>query len=407
MVLRRHFLRAGSALLLAPLASGRERLLDEVERRACRYFYDEADPSTGLALDRARMRGPDPRRVASIAATGFALSALAIAHRRGWLGASAARSRAARTLDYLARRAPHHHGFYYHFLDAGSGQRVWQCELSSIDTAWLLCGVLHARAHFDTPEIERLSAEILDRVDWTWMLNGGETLSHGWTPERGFLPYRWDSYSELLAMYLLAVGSRTSPIPRSSWHAWKRPRRSFRNLSYIGNETPLFMHQYSHAWFDFRGHRDQYADYFENSRLATQAHRLLCMGLSHRFPWYGADMWGVTASDSPRGYCDWNGGGDRIDGTLAPCAAGGSLPFLPGECTAVLQAMLDRYGDKVWGCYGFVDAFHPRDGWYSPDVIGIDLGIMLLMAENARSGAVWAAVMSTPEAQRGLAAVEM
>ena len=412
---RRSFLgcTAGlGAVLLRPERSGgvplpgeTEALLDEVIKRACLYFIEQADPRTGLVRDRARAAGPDTRPVASIAATGFGLSALAIAGRRGYLPPGEAQSRVERTLEFLAARRNHQRGFFYHFLDMHTGRRAWASEISSIDTTWLLCGALHCRAHFASPKIDRLTGELLDRIDWRWMLNGGDTLSHGWTPENGFLPYRWDCYAELLALYLLAAGSRTAPIPPAAWHAWKRPRRTYGKLTFIDAPTPLFTHQYSHAWFDFRGRRDRYADYFENSRLATEAHRLECIGLAGRFPWYGEQLWGVTASDSRRGYQAWMDPGCPPDGTLVPCAAGGSMPFMPQECAAVLETMLDRYGKKVWGRYGFIDAFKPDEEWFSPDVIGINVGIMLLMAENACTGSVWRAMMTAPEARRGMEAV--
>ncbi len=388
------------------LAADEDRLLDEIEARACRYFYEQADSVTGLVRDRAVSEGPDRRHVASIAATGFGLSALAIADRRGYLEPGAARARAERTVAYLRSRVPHKRGFFYHFLDMRTGRRAWRSEISSVDTAWLLCGLLHCRFHFDSPRMRRLASEILDRVDWRWMLNGGETLCHGWTPERGFLPYRWDEYSELLAMYLLAIGSSGSPIPVSCWDAWARPIRTTSELTFIHAAAPLFAHQYSHAWFDFRDRRDRYADYFRNSQAATLAHREYCIALAKRFPWYGPEMWGVTASDSTRGYRVWGfPSSPPDDGTLVPCAAGGSIPFLPRNCTAVLRNMLRRYGGRVWGRYGFVDAFQPDLEWYSRDVIGIDQGIMLLMAENARSGKVWEAVMSAPETRRAMQAV--
>jgi len=287
-------------------------------------------------------------------------------------------------------------------VDSASGKRVWKSEASSIDTGWLLCGVLHCRAAWDDDaEIQKLANELLNRADWEWMLNGSETLCHGWTPEKGFLPYRWDAYSELLAMYLLALSSETHPIPAASWNAWKRPMRDFGGIFFIDDSTPLFVHQYSHAWFDFRGRVDKYANYFQNSARATQAHRLYCMGLASSYPWYGPDMWGVTASDSRKGYRVWCSASQAADGTLVPCAAGGSLVFLPDTCGAVLQNMYNRYGSS-WCKYGFVDAFHPKENWYSTDVLGIDLGIMLLMAENLRSAAVWERIMSTREAKRGM-----
>jgi hypothetical protein len=307
----------------------------------------------------------------------------------------------------LARRAFCQRGFYFHFLDCVTGKRAIQCELSSIDTTWLLCGVLHARQHFDNGKIRRLANELLLRVDWQWMRAGERTLCHGWTPENAFLPHRWDEYSELLAMYLLAMSSTKLPIPPSSWDAWARPNRFDPNgASFIESPAPLFVHQYSHAWFDFRNKHDGWADYFENSRMATARHREFCISLQERFPWFGNDLWGISASDSRAGYVAWGGPQlkpESIDGTLVPCAAGGSIVFLPDACARVLEAMLDRYGNRVWTRYGFVDAFHPQDGWYGPDVLGIDLGIMLLMIENMRTGSVWSSVMASPEAQRGFA----
>ncbi|MEJ7606515.1 MAG: glucoamylase family protein [Bryobacteraceae bacterium] len=244
-------------------------------------------------------------------------------------------------------------------------------------------------------------------MDWRWMWAEGPTLCHGWTPEKGFLPYRWDQYSELLAMYVLAIASTTFPIPMSSWDAVERPTKVLEaDGMYIESPAPLFVHQYSHAWLDFRALQDGYTNYFDNSRLATKRHRDFCLSLRGRFPWIDEDMWGITASDSRYGYIDWGGpggkGSGRIDGTLVPCAAGGSLVFMPEECGRVLNAMLERYGSKAWTRYGFVDAFHPDAGWWAPDVIGIDLGIMLLMAENQRTESVWKSMMDAPEVKRGL-----
>jgi hypothetical protein len=391
------------------LPAERLKLLDEVERRACLFFYEQAHPVTGLVLDRVRVNGLDDRRVASIAATGFGLSALCIAHERGFLKGDLAEERVERTLEFFARRAFSQKGFYFHFLDCVTGQREFQSELSSIDTTWLLCGVLHAREHFDKRRIRKLANEILGRVEWSWMTAGGTTLCHGWTPENGFLQFRWDEYSELLSMYLLAIGSDTFPLPASSWDAWERPNRTTsKDSPFIQSRAPLFVHQYSHAWFDFRDKQDGWADYFVNSQRATIQHRDFCLQLKGRFPWIGEDMWGISTSDSRYGYIDWGGPGthanSKIDGTLVPCASGGSIVFLPDECSLVLETMLQRYGSRAWTRYGFVDAFHPQADWYGPDVIGIDLGIMLLMAENLRSGAVWKTIMSTPEAARGFRA---
>jgi hypothetical protein len=392
------------------IPQNRDSLLDEVERRACKYFFDCAHPGTGLVLDRARTEGREDRNIASIAATGFGLSALCIADTRGYLPKTAVRERAVRTLDFLARRAYRKKGFYYHFLDAETGKRSFRSEISSVDTTWLLCGVIHARQHFDTPEIRKLADDIIQRVEWNWIWAGGPTLCHGWTPETNFLPYRWDRYCELLAMYLLAIGAQSHAIPLSAWDAWQRPMKFADSGDiFVASAAPLFAHQYSHAWLDFRNQWDGYTDYFRNSRVATIRHREFCISLRDRFPWFGENMWGITASDSRNGYTDWGGAetefNSQIDGTLAPSASGGSLVFLPEECALVLETMLERYGQKVWSQYGYLDAFQAGVGWWSPDVIGIDIGIMLLMAENLRSEGVWAEMMAAPEIKRGFDAV--
>jgi hypothetical protein len=385
-----------------PAPGASDELLDRIVRGACRYFADMADPDTGLVLDRTTLDAAYEPGISSIAATGFGLSSLTIAAQWRYMDPEVARRRIRTTLDYLVHHAEHTRGFFYHFLNSATGKRAWQCEASSIDTAWLLCGALHCRATWQDADIRDLAGELLERADWKWMLHDSDTLSHGWRPEGGFLPYRWDRYSELLAMYLLAMSSERHAIPGSSWDAWHRPMRDYKGIWYIDDGTPLFVHQYSHAWFDFRGRADRYADYFTNSQRATQAHRRFCMDLASQFPWYGPDMWGVTASESRDGYRVWCSEAHPPDGTLVPCASGGSLVFLPDLCGTVLETMVERYGKQVWCKYGFVDAFHPQADWYSREVIGIDLGIMLLMAENERSQSVWEAVMSTPEASRGM-----
>jgi len=385
-------------------ARASDHLLDEIQRRACRYFYEMADPQTGLVRDRATANEDYAPSAASIAATGFGLSALAIAASRRYLERGVAEARVRTTLQFLCDRAEQERGFFYHFLDSDTGKRIWKSEASSVDTAWLLCGVLHASAFWEDADIRKYAAELLARADWEWMLNGSRTLCHGWKPEDGFLQYRWDAYSEVLAMYLLAISSEHHPIPRSAWDAFARPMREYQGIFFIDAGAPLFVHQYSHAWFDFRDRRDAYADYFRNSVRATQAHRLYCLSCTQKFPWYGPDMWGVTSSDSRTGYRAWGSPSAPPDGTLVPCAAGGSLVFLPDLCGAVLQNMSDHYG-KAWTKYGFVDAFHPKEQWYDRYVLGIDQGIILLAAENLRSGSVWNSVMSTPQAQRAMDAV--
>ena len=228
-------------------------------------------------------------------------------------------------------------------------------------------------------------------------------LPHGWMPENGFLPYRWDDYSELMMMYLLGLGSSSHPLPQEAWDAWKRTAYEYDGLRYIGSFAPLFVHQYSQAWFDFRGKRDRYADYFQNSVIATEVHHRFCLELGKQFPDYSEDLWGITASDSEHGYVAWGGPPaiGPIDGTVVPSAAGGSLPFLPQATLRVLRSIRARY-KTAWSKYGFVNAFNPLKGWYDNDVIGIDTGITLVMAENVRTGFVWNTLMKNAEAQRGM-----
>lgn len=384
-----------------------EQLLDEIERAGFLFFWEQADPSTGQIKDRSRADGNDTRDISSIAATGFGLTGLCIADSRGYAPTTQLRDRVRTTLDFLANQMPHVNGFFYHMVDMNTGARTWQSELSSIDSAILLCGVLTCRQHFNTTtEIVNLATQIYQRFDFNWMLNGGPTLSMGWTPESEFLPYRWDTYSELMMLYLQAIGSTTFPIPASSWDAWARPTLSYQGLTYISPNAPLFVHQYSHAWIDFRNRRDAYADYFQNSATATQAHKLFCLSLRSQFAHYSDDLWGITASDSVNGYVVWGGPPaiGPIDGTVVPCATAGSLPFVFAETMRVLRNIRLNY-PNAWRRYGFVDAFNPARNWYNPDVIGINQGITMLMAENARTRFVWNTFMKNAEIQDAMTKV--
>lgn len=376
-----------------------EAFLEELEAASFRLLWENAHPQTGQVVDRVRPGGNEVNSVSSIAATGFGLSALCLADRRQWLKPGEAKERVRVTLRFLAKQMPHARGFYYHFVDWGTGLREWRCEVSSIDTAILLCGVLTCRQHFADAEIQELAGQLYDRVDWQWLYRGGPYLSHGWTPERRFLASRWDTYSEHMMLYLLAIGANQNVIPAEAWNAWKRPRSNYKGLNYIETEAPLFIHQYAHAWVDFRNRRDEHADYFENSTLATQAHRQFCAELRNEFPHYSQELWGITASESPKGYVVW-GGPPRlgpIDGSVVPCAAGGSLPFLPKESLQVLRVARERFGKRVWGRYGFADAFNPATGWVARDHVAINTGITLMMAENARTGFFWETFMKNAE----------
>ena len=391
-----------------------EVFLEDLERHSFQYFWKEGDPETGLVPDRARMDGSpldeNHRNVASIAATGFSLTALAIAADRNWINRNQALARTRNTLRFFANRAFNKQGWFYHWLDSKTGERRWQSEVSSIDTALLLGGVLTARQYFhDDLEIRKLATKIYERVDFQWMLNGQQLLlSHGWKPETGFLKPRWDTYSEDTILYLLAIGSPTHPISPASWYALWRDRFRYEGYAYFTTiGVPLFMHQYAHAWIDYRNRRETRGDridYFENSVKATLAHRAFCINLAHDFPAFGPNVWGITASDSAKGYLAWGGPprDPEIDGTVVPSAAGGSLMFTSELSAAALRTMKEKYGQKVYGKYGFVDAFNPNTGWVDSDVIGINAGIILLSAENARTGNVWSWFMRNPEIPRAM-----
>jgi hypothetical protein len=381
-----------------------DQFLEELEQATFQYFWDQGNPKTGLVKDRCNSRTEDNGIVASIAATGFGLTALCIGDARGYISRAAALERVRAAFQSLWGRLPNHRGFFYHWANVDTGERVWDSEVSSVDTAILLCGVLACREHFWVDDVQELADDIFDRVEWTWLSEDTTLLTHGWTPEVGFLPYRWDYYSELMMMYLLGLGSDTYPLHSDAWTAWKRLTFDYEGMRYIGSFAPLFVHQYSQAWFDFRNKRDKYADYFQNSVIATRVHRQFCIELGKQFPDYNADMWGITASDSMYGYVAWGGPPETgpIDGTIVPCASAGSLPFLPQEVMRVLRNIRQQY-PEAWCKYGFVDAFNPLKKWYDTDVIGIDLGITLLMAENVRTGFVWETFMKSEIAQRGMA----
>lgn len=396
---------------LAPLpkvSAKVDALLEEIEERGSHFFYDQAGKRTGQVRDHAPVEGAPKNDVASIASTGFGLTALCIAHKRGYLPAGACEERVEKTLRFLVEECPHVHGFLYHFINTETAAREWKCEVSSIDTALLLCGVLTARQYFaGNRRIEAYATRFYERVNWQWMMNGGDTLSMGWHPETGFIKARWNMYSELMAMCLMAIGSPTHPVPAGMWDKISRPRLNYGGIDYITNMgAPLFIHQYAHAWVDFRGQRDRYANYFVNSIEATRAHQLWCLVEGRKFPWMDENLWGITASDTAKGY-NVRGGpptmGD-VDGTVVPTACGGSLVFLPKECAHVLGYMREKY-PKSWTRYGFVDAFQPEAGWYAPDVLGIDQGPMVVMAENLRSGFVWEYFMRNREIGKAMRAV--
>ncbi len=398
------------------LTADDEALLDDLERRAFRYFDEQADARTGLVRDRARTDGTPHdathRHVASVAASGFYLAGMCVAAQRGFLSPPEARARARTALTFLAERAPRVHGFFYHWMDVRDGTRVWDSEVSSIDSALALGGVLAVRGCFaDDAEVVRRAGALYAAVDFPWMLRGEPALlSHGWRPESGFIAHRWDTYSEHALLSLLAVGAPTHAVSPSVWWRFRRDFVRYGGWRYLAGDSPLFIHQYSQAFVDFRGRRETRAphvDYFANSVAATYAQRRFCLDQAARFPGWSEQVWGLSASDSARGYVAWGGppAHPALDGSVVPSAVAGSLMFAPEITLPALRAQRARFGDRVYGRYGFVDAFHPTNGWASPDVVAISAGITLLSAENLRSGLVWRAVMANPELPRALNAV--
>lgn len=392
-------------------ADGDEALLDDLARRCFLYFWENSDPQTGIARDRARRDGSPHREdrihVGSIASTGFALSALAVAERRGWQPRRAVRGRVVNTLRYFAREMPHQRGWFYHFVDTRNGERVWKSELSSIDTALLAAGVLTVRqAMGGEREIAKLAAEIYERIDFPWMLDGKATLSHGWRPESGFITHHWDTYSEHPLLYLLGIGSPAHPLPAESWWAWRRDWNEYGGRRYLGHGG-LFTHQYSQAYIDFRGrkeNREPFVDYFENSVTAMRAHRQFCIDLRGEFPGYSENVWGISASDSRKGYVGWKGPPrDRsIDGSVVPYASIGALMFTQDIALPAIRELKERFGGRAYSRYGFAAAFDPAGDWVGPDVVGIDLGLSLLSIENYRTGRIWSWFMQNREIPRAL-----
>ncbi len=402
---------ADEAITPTQISAKDRAFLEDVERRAVLYFWERADHGTGLVLDRASANGGaangPSRNIGSIAATGFGLTAVCIGAEHDWIPRDQAIQRVRTTLDFFANRANQEHGWFYHWMDVTNGDRKWDSETSSVDTSFLLAGAITCAEYFSQDaEITGLAKEIFDRVDFQWMLNGDPVLlSHGWKRGKGFLKSRWDMYDEESLLYLLAIGSQTHPISPDSWYGWQRPYYSYNSFDFISS-GPLFTHQYSHAWVDFRNRRDRgFIDFYRNSVSATRANRAYCENLNNQLPdTFGPKIWGITASDGPKGYRIYGEikAFEPVDGTVAPAAAGGSLMFTPDISIPALQAIREKYGDRVYGRYGFIDGYNPTLNWFDGDVVGIDLGVTLLSAENLLTGNVWRWFMRNDAIVRGL-----
>jgi hypothetical protein len=395
-----------------------EALLDSLQRTAFNYFWYQANAANGLIRDRSQFGSP-----CSIAAQGFGISAICIGIDHGWVTREAGRARIKLGLQTLwngtqgsaAAGVNGYKGLFYHFLDINSGNRTWTCELSTIDTALLMAGVLDAKQYFGTVDPEdmalcALADSLYRRVDWDYMRNGGAAIRMGWKPESGFTTFgNWIGYNEAMILYVLALGSPTHPVPASSWNTWCS---GYQWGTYYGQSylvfAPLFGHQYSHCWIDYRGIPDAYMnargiDYFENSRRATYAARSYCIANPYGRSGYGENLWGLTASDDPSGYLAHGAPPAQNDnGTITPTAAASSIAFAPEIVLPCLQNMYDTWGWALWGRYGFKDAFNPTVIWVGTDWLGIDEGPIIMMIENYLNGSVWSRYMRNSYIVRGL-----
>jgi hypothetical protein len=436
------------SLTPAPSASADSAFLDTVQRRTFAFFWETTNPRNGLAPD----RWPNPP-FSSIAAIGYALTAYPIGVERGWIPRDSAAHRTLTTLRFMWQLPQGadssgfggHKGFFYHFLDMETGLRFRDTELSTIDTGLMLCGVLFAQQYFDESDsvevaIRAYADSLYGRVEWPWFVRDQPLITMGWHPERGYGEAMYTGYNEAMFLYVLALGSPTHPVQPE---VWERFTSSYVWAPFYGYEhvnfEPLFGHQYSHVWIDFRDVQDPYMrsrgiDYFENSRRATLSQRQYAIDNPDDWRDYSGEIWGLTASDGPVGttleidgrprrfytYMARGAAATRIvdDGTIAPTAAGGSVPFAPEITIPALRAMRERYGDDLFTRYGFLDAFNPTlqlegvrlqrgrvipgKGWFDDNYLGIDQGPILAMIENHRTGFVWAVMRDHPAIVRGL-----
>jgi hypothetical protein len=429
------------------VAMGDEALLDDVERRGFHYFWDLADPKTHLIPDRA----PTPS-FSSIAAVGFGLTAYGIGAERGYVTREAAAQRTLATLRALLamKQGPEpggvsgYKGFFYHFLDMHNGQRFETVELSTVDTSLLIAGALFCQSYFDRDNpaetsIRSAAEELYERIDWPWEQARPPAISMGWTPEEGFHTYDWKGYNEAMIVVILALGSPTHPVDASAWDQYSKSDRwnTFYGQWHVVF-APLFGHQYSHVWIDFRGIQDATMrahgiDYFENSRRATLAQHAYAVDNPMRWRDYGQSIWGLSACDGPmdatvaiegrpRTFHSYTARGAtagdiRDDGTIAPTAAVSSIAFTPELSIPAIREMSRRYGPNLYSTYGFLDAFNPTLrsaeqlkhgrvvpslGWFDIDYLGIDEGPIVAMIENHRSGLVWTTMRKNPHIVRGL-----
>jgi len=418
-----------------PLTADNEAMLDSIQHKTLLFFLNEHHPDWGIVKDRAAEWAP-----ASIASTGFGIPSFAVGVERNWMTREQAAQITLNILDFLAgsvqsadTSAAGYKGFYYHFLRLNTGTRAWRCELSTVDTGLLMMGIIFARNYYNLDNdienrIRSQAAFILDRIDWNFMVmpdtgKYANTISMAWTPDHGLHNMGWSGYNEALFLYILAAGSGMEDAEASynSWlstYKWQTPYEGLSHAAF----PPLFGHQFSQSFIDFRGIADGYMkekgiDYFENSRRATYVQRQYAQDNPHGWVGYDSLCWGVTASDGPGdkynfddkkflGYAGRGTSGPDYnyfdDGTIAPYGPLSSLPFAPEIVLPTIKSINERYGEKIWGRYGYYDSFNPTAQWVDNDFVGIDQGPMMIMIENFRTGLVWNFVMKDPIIQKGL-----
>jgi len=372
-----------------------DELLEAVQEKTFKYFWEEANPKNGLVKDRSSDDSP-----CSIAAVGFGLSSIPIAIESGWITKEEGYNRALTTLKTFASGGVEgKNGFYYHFVNMETGKRALNSEISSIDTSLFIAGALTVGQYFEGTEVNKLAIELYKKVDWRWMLAGGNTLSMGWKPEAGFLGARWDSFNEGILAYVLAIGSPTRSIPASTWDNIYRPVHD--TYIQLPQET-LFVYQYPNVWIDFRNIVDHYANYFNNAAVASRYNWLFTFSNRFQYETYTEDIWGLSACDGPNGYKAYGASEGNHDGTIAPYASLASIPFTPELSINSLRAMLEEQGPLIWNKYGFVSGYNVDANWYSKENIGIDQGDLLLMIENYQTGMIWEYFMKVPNIQTAL-----
>lgn len=413
---------AGLLLLAAPAGAQitNDALLDSLQASGFRYFWYQANPSNGMIRDRSTTTSPS-----SIASIGFGLSAICVGVDHGWVARAAAATRVLTTLQTFwngpqgtaTSGTIGYQGLFYHWLDMNTATRTWSSELSTIDTALLLAGIIDCRQYFttgdaDEVQIRALADSIYNRVNWHFMaLSGNGPIYMGWTPENGFAGFgTWKGYNEAKVLYLLAIGSPTNALPGGIWKGWWCKGYQWQTLYGYSYYTfpPLFGHQYTECWFDFRGVMDDTMrvrgiTYTENSRRATLAQRSYCAANPGGFLAYSDSVWGITASDDPSGYSARGAPPNQGDnGTLVPSACISSIAFTPDESIQAARTLWDNFHDELWGPYGFRDAYNYGTGWWDTDYIGIDEGPIVLLIENYRTNAIWNRFMQNPNIQNAM-----